>query len=54
MPPGSWVRHPENSIGRAGGLEELEDRDGRYAGATVSGAAGVGSALLIERVPAGR
>jgi acetyl-CoA C-acetyltransferase len=31
-------------------VEELERRGGRYGGAAVSGAAGLGSALLLERV----
>lgn len=33
-------------------LEELEASGGRYGIAAVSGAAGVGSAVLVERLPA--
>ncbi|MFI5952634.1 acetyl-CoA C-acyltransferase [Cryptosporangium sp. NPDC051539] len=33
-------------------VEALEDRDGRYGVAAVSGAAGLGVAVLIERLPA--
>ena len=31
-------------------LEELERRDGRYGVAAVSGAAGLGVAILVERL----
>ncbi|WP_426563848.1 acetyl-CoA C-acyltransferase [Angustibacter sp. McL0619] len=34
-------------------IDELEARDGRYAVAAVSGAAGLGVAVLLERVPRG-